>query len=69
MSQEQNRGAAVSVEPEVEQVFHWFAVCCSGNFVSVGLNLSKTEWRLRLRAVWTQGQPASCGTGVPGTGR
>lgn len=25
MSQAQNRGAAISVEPEVEQVFHWFA--------------------------------------------
>lgn len=25
MSLQQNRGAAISVEPEVEQVFHWFA--------------------------------------------
>lgn len=31
MSLPQNRGAAVSVEPEVEQVFHWFAAAVSAH--------------------------------------
>ena len=34
MSLEQNRGAAVSVEPEVEQVFHWFTALPSAVLAS-----------------------------------